>query len=122
MNTAQAFAMGFANRGKPLKVFDWEKAARLIRERGAQEASAGLAGDWEYTGGDILRDGQPIPRSETYTYLASTWATPEIEIDGEVYDCYRIETDVPASWLVSTTDMAAIYWPEPALAVLRGEA
>lgn len=33
MNTWVAFAMGEANREKELMVFDWDKAARLIRER-----------------------------------------------------------------------------------------
>ena len=32
-------------------VFDWNKAAQIIKERGATNASAGLSGDWEYTGG-----------------------------------------------------------------------
>jgi hypothetical protein len=47
MDTMRAFAMGEANRGKELKVFDWEKAARLIRERSPESVWAGLSGDWE---------------------------------------------------------------------------
>jgi len=31
MNTWTAFAMGEANRRKELMIFDWDKAARLIR-------------------------------------------------------------------------------------------
>jgi hypothetical protein len=38
MNTISAFAMGTANRDKESMVFDWEKAARLIKERGASNA------------------------------------------------------------------------------------
>ena len=109
MDSFRAFAKGEANRGRPLMVFDWDKAARLIRERGAKEASAGLSGDWEWTGGEILVDGKP--HHEAYTYLASTWATPELDIDGDRVDCFRMETEVPG-WGSSTK------WPESALAIL----
>lgn len=112
MDTMTAFAMGEVNRGKELMVFDWEKAARLIKERNAREASAGLSGDWEYTGGDILQDGKPIPREETYTYLASTWATPELEIDGEIIPCYRMQSETP-NWDSDT------FWPEEARNILE---
>lgn len=112
MDTMSAFAMGQANRGKPLMVFDWDKAAQLIRERGAKRASAGLSGDWEYTGGSIFRDGKPVPGEDTYVYLASTWATPELDIDGEVIDCFRMQDQSPG-WDSNT------YWPESALAILN---
>lgn len=113
MDTISAFANGMANRGKEMKVFDWNKAATLIKERNATSASAGLAGDWGWTGGDILRDGKPVPADDTYTYLASTWATPQLDIDGEVIDCYVME---------SATDGwdAGTYWPSSALAILTG--
>lgn len=108
MDTLSAFAMGEANRGKSLMVFDWDKAARIIRERNAKEASAGLSGDWEYTGGAILTDGKP--NMDEYTYLASTWATPELEVDGDIIDCYIMEDKT--EWDSSTK------WPETALAIL----
>lgn len=113
MDTFSAFARGQANRGKPEMVFDWEKAAQIIKERGAQEASAGLRGDWEYTGGQILESGKPVPKEDTYTYLASTWATPELEVDGERMDCWRYEENTPG-WDSGT------YWPEEALKILNG--
>ena len=111
MDTMNAFALGRANRGKELKVFDWEKAARLIVEGNAKSAAAGLAGDWEWTGGEILRDGVPVPADQTYTFLASTWATPEIEINGVRQDCYRMKSETP-DWDSDT------YWPAAALALL----
>lgn len=111
MDTMMAFAMGNANRGKKQMVFDWKKAARLIKKRGAKHAAAGLAGDWGYTGGDILRDGKPIPRSDTYTFLASTWATPELEIDGETIDC----------WTYTSRWNSGTYWPKSALDILNAE-
>lgn len=118
-DSLEKMARGDANRGNAMKVFDWEKAARLIRERKPTEASAGLATDWEYTGGLIYANSNFVPREDTYTYLASTWATPELDMDGDVVDCYRMESDVPASW--GDGDMADIYWPEAALAILNGE-
>jgi hypothetical protein len=98
-------------RGEAGKVFDWDKAARRIIEEQALEASAGLAGDWPSTSGDIWRDGKPVPSDETYTYLASAWATPELEIDGNREACWIAETDT--EWDCHT------YWPESALAILR---
>lgn len=111
MDTLSAFAKGEANRGKELMVFDWDKAARLIKERKAMNASAGLSGDWEYTGGDILENGIPVPEDETYVYLSSTWATPELEINGEIIDCYRMESETDG-WGSNT------YWPETARKIL----
>lgn len=111
MDTASAFAKGFASRGRELMVFDWAKAAELIRERKPLVASAGLAGDWEWTGGSIYRNGAPVPREETYTYLASTWATPQLDIDGEIIACFRMASEVDG-WGEST------YWPDEAVAAL----
>ena len=111
MRTLQAFVMGQINRGNPLMVFDWAKAARLIREHQPEEAGAGLRGDWEYTGGIIWKDGKPYPEDDTYTYLASTWAVPELGMDGQVFECYIMEEKT--EWDAHT------YWPEEALAILR---
>ena len=78
MDTMSAFAMGemARARGSKAKVFDWDKAAQLIKERKPEIAEAGLSGDWEYTGGEIYCDGKPVPQDDTYTYLSSIWATP----------------------------------------------
>ena len=92
-------------------VFDWDKAAQLISEMKPSVASAGLAGDWEYTGGEIFRDGKPLSQDETYVYLASTWATPEINIDGEVLDCFKMQSETPG-WDSDT------FWPETSLAII----
>lgn len=111
MDTFSAFAMGAANRGKPPMVFDWVKAATLIKERAPSRARAGLSGDWDWTGGVIFADGAPVPREETYTFLSSTWATPELDLDGEVIDCFIMAKDSPG-WGSDT------YWPDEALAIL----
>ena len=95
-------------------VFDWDKAARIIKEREAEAASAGLSGDWWCTGGEIFTDGKPD--MDSYTYLASTWATPELEIDGEKIDCYIMMEDVPEEW---GTPFSGIKWPKSALSILE---
>ena len=112
MNTLVTFAMGEANRGKELMVFDWNKAARLIRERKPECASAGLRGDWEYTGGTIYEDGEPV--MDDYTYLASTWAVPELDMDGDIVECFRMKHEVPR--LDSNTK-----WLKSALEILSAE-
>lgn len=114
MDTLSAFAMGQANKGQPKKVFDWHKAAELIKERKPELVSAGLCGDWDWTGGDIWKNGEPIPEDETYVYLASNWATPEIEIDGEKLDCFVMEGETDG-WDSST------YWPESSVEILKAQ-
>lgn len=111
MDTMSALVIGMANCGKEEMVFDWDAAARIIKERGAERASAGLCGDWEWTGGEILRDGKPY--MDGGTFLVSTWATPEIEIDGETIDCFRMMSDAPG-WESDTV------WPQSALDILNG--
>lgn len=84
---ADIIAKGAINRNNPVKAFDWDKAAAKIKELLPSypnlTAEAGLQGDWDYTGGIIFEDGKP--NSESYTYLASTWAIPTLIItaDGE---------------------------------------
>lgn len=86
MDTMAAFVLGAANRGKEQKVFDWDKAVDILKERGIKDASAGLHLDLEYTSGDILVDGEPV---KDYCYLASTWATPVLVTGwGEEIPCW----------------------------------
>lgn len=95
-------------RGDPLKVFDWDKAATLIVEHKVEAAEAGLAGDWDYTGGEILADGAPV--MDASTYLASLWATPTLRFDdGREFDCFTTERD---DWDSDTK------WPQSALDIL----
>lgn len=92
------------------RVFDWKKAAQRIKETGAQEASAGLAEDWGYTGGPILENGEIVHEDDTYTFLQSYWATPVLRIDGREEECWTLAAD-------SDYD-AVTYWPADARAVL----
>ena len=109
MDTLEAYARGQASQGKELMVFDWDTAARLIREMQPRVVSAGLRGDWNWTGGTIYEDERPV--LDCYTYLASTWAVPEIDLDGKCRDCYKMQSEVP-DWNSQTK------WPDSALAIL----
>lgn len=111
MDNFTAFVRGEASRGEEPMVFDWDKAATIIKERGAKEASAGLQRDWEYTGGPILEKGAPISKDKTYVYLASTWAVPELKIGNEVIPCYKMQSETP-NWDAHT------YWPKSALKII----
>ncbi len=110
MDSMSAFARGQAAGDVPRMIFDWDKAAKLIRDSGCHEAGAGLRDDWEWTGNAIFRDGKPVPREESYTYLASTWAIPELELDGEKQECFVVEGDT--EWGCNTS------WPESALKII----
>ena len=112
MDTMSAFMLGQANQGSELKVFDWTKAVALIKEHKATEAEAGLSEDWEWTGGVILTGGKPVKQEDTYTFLASTWATPVLRIAGEEYDCYSMQKETPG-WGADT------FWPEEAILALN---
>ena len=121
MDTMTAFMMGQMNRGRERMVFDWDKAARIIKEKGIKNAWAGLRGDFENTGGMILENGEPI--MDDYTYLASTWATPvlsyqddedEKNVDGVVeFPCFVMKHET--AWDSNTK------WPGSALRILNGE-
>ena len=111
MDTLGAFMMGEANRGKERMVFDWDKAARLIAEKKPHRAWAGLRGDFCNTGGMIYEDGEL--ESDPFLYLASTWATPELDLDEESVECYRMESETPG-WNECTV------WPESARNILNG--
>jgi len=111
MDSMSAFAMGQLHRNDPAMVFDWDKAAKLIKQYNASEASAGLKGDWEWTGGTIFQNGKPL--TSDYTFLESTWAIPQIEIDGMKKDCWKPKEG--SGWDSDTK------WPESALAILNSK-
>ena len=100
------------------KVFDWDKAARIIKENGYKHVLAGLEEDWWSTAGRIVVDGEPF--TEDYTYLLSFWATPVMVIptdDDEDDDedniipcwCYKTECE----WDAHTQ------WPDSALQIFN---
>lgn len=118
MDSMAAFAMAQAHRGCEKKVFDWDKAAEIIKERKPQDAVAGLKEDMEWTCAPIYEDGQPVCNGETY--LASNWATPVLELffkkDGETkytvetLECYVMESQT--QWNAETQ------WPLSSVKIL----
>ena len=108
-----AFALAQANKGGVGKVFDWDKAASIIKERKAERAMAGLAEDWFWTADVIYEDYKPF--LDAGPYLASLWATPVIILDDddEGIECWRrMDT---CDWTSGTV------WPRSALAKLKEE-
>lgn len=83
--TELSFGEGFVTSrgrlgGDKYKVFDWDKAAEIIKEAVKKDpkvvAEAGLQRDWEHTAGIIFEEGEPVLYS--YTYLRSNWAVPTL--------------------------------------------
>lgn len=109
MQTLQAEAR---KNGSPSKVFDWDKAARIIKERNPQRAAAGLREDWFWTGGSIWRDGKIC--TDEPPYLLSYWATPiiilEFEDGEEEIECWMQADE--SEWDEDTN------WPESARKIL----
>lgn len=113
MDTLSAILMGQANRCQPLMVFDWDSAARILRMKNAKEASAGLRSDWEYTEAKILENG--IPVKDSTGYLSSTWAVPELDVSGEIIECWKYADDTDG-WDEKT------WWPESSTKIYGTEA
>ena len=114
MNTSEAFAMGDANRGKELMVFDWDLAVKIIKDNNINNAVAGLATNMEWTSDMILEEGKPC--EDVYAYLSSTWAIPILvnSDNDEEYDCFIMEG--------GTEYDSSTVWPDSALELLnKGE-
>lgn len=96
------------------KVFDWIKAAKIIKEKKAMNAEAGFIKDWFWTGGSILHDGDFVLENDNL-YLSSIWATPVICIDGKFEECWVRESKAHG-WGSGTM------WPPEALDIMnRGD-
>src|SRR5688500_10007196 len=108
-----SFMTGLMSGRRPMMIFDWDEAASLIVDRGAETVVAGLSGDWERTSCFILRDGLPVTDHDRRPCLGSVWASPQILIGSELIDCWRHEDEVPG-WDEHTV------WPESARAILDG--
>ena len=110
MDTIAAFFRATAAKGREQMVFDWVKAAKLIKESKPTLAQAGLQGDWEWTGGTIFEGGKPV--LDSYTYLSSNHAVPEIDLDGDRFPCYCMQSEQP-------TYNSGTKWPAEALAIIE---
>jgi len=97
--------------GNKMKVFNWNKAAQIIKDNNPKYATAGLSSDLEWTSGTIYEHGKYS--TSGYTYLASNWATPVLILENnEEIDCWCYQEDT--NWDANTT------WPESALKILNG--
>jgi hypothetical protein len=118
VSTLEAFARGEQARaaGRPLKVFDWRKAAELLR--GHEYAQAGLVEDWFWTGGTILQNG--VPQTDPNCYLASNWATPVLIIGhDEPIECWVIVGTDAAKNELGYDFKAQTVWPKCALDIFN---
>lgn len=110
--TVEIYCEDIRPKGPVFKVFDWDKAARIIKERNPQRALAGLTEDWFWTGGTIWKEGQICTADPPY--LLSSWATPVIILEDEgsreEIDCWRLYTET--EWDEHTN------WPESARKIL----
>ena len=112
MMTAVALNRRAIAEGARPRVFDWNKAAEMIRDKEAKYAEAGLGGDWGNTGGVIFNDGHIV--TDEYTYLKSNWAEPQIMLDGNnPIPCWVYADTV--SWDAHTK------WPDSAKDILPEE-
>jgi len=114
MDTMMAYEMNkraIAEGARP-RVFDWNKAAEIIRDQEPKFAEAGLGGDWVWTGGIIFNAGHIV--TDRYTYLKSNWAEPQIMLDGkDPIPCWVYADTV--SWDADTK------WPDSAKDILPEE-
>lgn len=102
MDTLAAFAMAESARaaGSPMRQLDWEKAKEICEKNKGKSIYAGLSSDMEYTGG-LIFDGEK--RVKDYVFVASVWATPILEIDGQEIECWKYGNycDMPKWWAES---------------------
>ena len=96
------------------RVFDWKKAAEIIRDKNPEgEVSAGLFDCWSETAGTIWENGKPVSKKGN-PFLSSEWATPMLSIKQEggwlFLPCYVDENET--DWNEKTR------WPPEALTIL----
>ena len=101
----------FAKKAEDPMVFDWDKAARMIKRRKTMFAYAGLDGDWKDTHGIIWNIAKGII-DNSQMFLASTWAKPSIELGSKIYPCFRMKSETPG-WDELTV------WPDSARAIIN---
>jgi hypothetical protein len=99
-------------KSRPM-VFDWDKAATLIKQRKPNQAIAGLDGDLNFTAGTIYEDGKIDDTS--YVYLKSLWAIPVLIMDGEKQHCWLYEDESHADWSKDAEDK----WPASARKIIE---
>lgn len=86
MDTLSAGIMGMMNRNREQMVFDWDKAATIVKEASKIfkddpyfYVEVALDGDEGNTVGTMYTDGKPNYSGRAY--LASTWAKPKLSLN-----------------------------------------
>ena len=87
MDTLSAGIMGMMNRNREQMVFDWDRAAEIVREAHKRfkdvdpdfSVEVALNGDEGNTCGTMYEDGKPNI-NDGHAYLASTWSRPKLTI------------------------------------------
>ena len=93
-------------------VFDWEKAAEVLRERQPVAASVSFIGKHERTEPVLIyRDGEPTPDPRTFCPY-DAFDKPTLLIDGDEIECFRLENTI-TTWAIDE------YWPESARRILN---
>ena len=110
MMTGHMLAMASDAVGNCGRVFNWDMAAMIIVERAVTDARAGLQGDHSDTSGTILRDGEIV--DDSYMFLGSMHAAPELVIDGEHIECW-VADDGKRPWGCKTV------WPQSARDIIQ---
>ena len=94
MDTIKAIQLAELSSGIENKVFDWVKAANIIKENPNKNWNAGLSCDLEWTGGRIWDADKKNIDNNSYTFLSSNWAIPVIYDDsGLEIECYVKATE-----------------------------
>lgn len=87
-NFADGFLGPEAVATKPIgdmKYMDWNKVKEIIETHPNSVIYAGLQEDWNNTSGLIFAKGDFYNGS---VYVASVWATPIVDVDGEEIECW----------------------------------
>lgn len=109
----------------PGRVFDWHRAARILRDRIIVErdhtmARAGLRRDWYTTCAYVIKNSQPGEEPD-YSFCLASYGTeadtPMLRLGRRWIQCWISDTpgDNPAQWHAHT------WWPESARAIFEGE-
>ena len=101
------------DNGGVAKVFNWIKAANIIKENPEKTWYAGLLEDWYWTSDIIWKNGHTTDCDELYPY--SIWATPILMStdNSEFIECW-----VPADEVDWDDDTK---WPEEALNIINNK-
>lgn len=100
-----------------VRVFDWDRAAALIKATGAQTALAGIDKDWLSSSDSIFDDGRARVDSACQAWTENPNMSPCLELDGKRMPCFK------EMWVsdITVADRRAI-WPGRSAEILPAPA